>query len=156
MLNLRDRQFLQDQIDAFNMLQDLPDIGDALDKLNFEGDINETLQRNLAWRASHLSAKNNFWNSAYGDLPRQLVEDANVGFSYLDSNGEHLVPSLEPQMFSRHPVYRDAVLVRNLFRCFHRGDGSTLSCTIDSETCDANSDRISPYHEPSNWHQLPR
>ena len=150
MLNLRDRQFLQDQIDAFNILQAVPNIGDALDHLNFEGDTNETLQRNLAWRASHLSTKNNFWNSAYGDLPRQLVEDANVGFSYLDSNGEHHVPSLYPQMFSRHPVYRDAVLVRNLFRCFHRGDGSTPSCTIDSETCVTDKDRISPYHEPSD------
>lgn len=133
------------------MLQDVPGIGDALDKLNFEGDTNDTLQSILAHRASHLGAKVGFWNSAYGDLPRQLVEDANVGFSYLDTNGEHHVPSLDPQMFSRHPVYRDAVLVRNLFRCFHRGDGSTPSCTINSETCVANNDRIPPHHEPSNW-----
>lgn len=137
------------------MLQDVPGIGDVLDKLNFEGDTNDTLQNILAHRASHLGAKVGFWNSAYGDLPRQLIEDANVGFSYIDTNGEQHVPSLDPQMFSRHPVYRDAVLVRNLFRCFHRGDGSTPSCTINSEACVANNDRIPPHHEPSNGNKLP-
>lgn len=107
------------------MLQDVPGIRAALDNSNFEGDVNATLQRLLAWRGSHLGTRCDFWNSAYGDLPRQLIEDANVGFSYLDSNGEHHVPSLDPQMFTRHPVYRNVVLVRNLFRCFHRGDGIT-------------------------------
>ena len=129
-LNLRDRTFLKDQIDAFNLLQRVPEIQSFLDHLNFKSDSNLHLRKNLEWRASHMHANMDFWHLTHADFPRQLVEDTNIGYTYDDPKANIRIADLEEQLFSQHPVYKNAILVRNMCRTWHRGDGE---CGLSNE-----------------------
>ena len=127
-LNFRDRRYLQDQIDVFNILRDIPTLRQKLDSTNWAKDRNDNLLMDIEWRVKRDGTTSGFWDLARSDLPGQLTEGA---------GGTSSEPNMQPtaeideQMLSRHKIYSDAVLVRDSFRCFLRRDGKCL-CTLKS------------------------
>ena len=122
-LNFRGRQKLQDQSDVFNILHESPHLSSELDELTFKYHENGPFGRNLQWRADTLGIKRGFWNDVQSDLPWQLDEGIRSNFSKIEVTKGSLAPEIGQQMLSRHPLYSNAVLVRDYFRCFPRDDG---------------------------------
>ena len=122
-MNFRGRQYLQDQSDVFNILQDSPSLSAELDKLTLKDDADDSLQSHLLWRADHLGTNHGFWNDVQSDLPWQLDEGIRSNFSKLEVTKDLLAPKIGKQMLSRHPIYSEVVLVRDHFRYFPRTDG---------------------------------
>lgn len=119
-LTFRERQYLQDQVDVFNILRDLPTLRQKLDSANWAKDRNDSLLIDIQWRAKHYGTTSGFWDLARSDLPGQLTEGA--GGAPIEPNMQP-TPEIDEQILSRHKVYSDAVLVRDSFQCIHRGDG---------------------------------
>ncbi|KAL8683968.1 MAG: hypothetical protein Q9224_006643, partial [Gallowayella concinna] len=118
-LNLRDRQHLQDQIDVFNILKEFTKVTRKLRRQNLQRKSTAG-SRSFGVQEERFS----FWDHARSDLPLLLTE-GNFGIS----GSSILSPSLavEDQMLSRHPNYKGVILVRDLFQSFHRGDGFLLT-----------------------------
>ena len=127
-LNFRERQYLQDQVDVFNILRDVPTLRQKLDSASWAKDRNDNLLIDIQWRAKQGGTASGFWDLARSDLPGQLTEGA--GDPPLDPNMQP-TPEIDEQMLSRHKMYADAVLVRDSFQCFPRRDGKCL-CTLQS------------------------
>ncbi|KAL8635932.1 MAG: hypothetical protein Q9228_006622 [Teloschistes exilis] len=102
-LNIRDRQYLQDQLDIFNLLS------------------------NAAWRAFHMSGRSGFWDTVHSDLPRQLGEGTQSSFFDSDITMNPPAARLEEQLLSQHPRYKGTLLVRNPLRLSYRPDGFILT-----------------------------
>lgn len=122
-LNFRSRQYLQDQSDVLNILHESPHICSELDRLTFKYSAGGLVDDELEWRAGHLGIKRGFWNDVQSDLPWQLDEGIRSDFSKLEVAKGLLAPKIGQQLLSRHPVYSNAVLVRDYFRYIPRGDG---------------------------------
>ena len=124
-LNIRERQILQDKLDVFNILHNLnPFFSRDVDVVNWEGDQNPNLRNDISWSAEHRGRPNTFWNLVRSDLPWQLTEGIR---SDLDEPDTFRIPEFEDQMLSQHGVYSRATLVRDSFQCFPRHDGMTLT-----------------------------
>ena len=120
-LSLRERRYLQDQVDVFNILRDIPELNQRLNSVNQHPE--HGLYYDMVWRAGHLGGSRDFWDFARSDMPWQLTEGIR---SDLDEPDMYQIPEFENQMLSQHGVYSKAVLVRDSFRCFSRNDGMTL------------------------------
>ena len=122
-ITLRDRQYLQDQLDVFNILRKIPDLTTDLDRDNrrfpWDSDMHEDIRRT----AKQFKIGTDFWQLGTTDIPWQLGEGTR--FSLLDTDlGTNAVSlTVEEQQLSRHPRYENSVLVRALFQCYHRADG---------------------------------
>ena len=127
-LNFRERQYLQDQVDVFNILRDIPTLRQKLDSANWAKDRNDSLLIDIEWRAKNDGTTSGFWDLARSDLPGQLTEGA--GGPPIEPNMQP-APEIDEQMLSRHKMYSDAVLVRDSLHCFLRRDGRCL-CTLQS------------------------
>lgn len=87
----------------------------------------------LRWRTTHLGLTQNwktlpdYWTACTSDIPSQLTEGLlATDYEPLDS----LYPTLwqsDKQIIHKHNFFGSAQLVRDLFRCFHRGDGFLLT-----------------------------
>ena len=122
--SLRERRYLQDQVDVFNILRDIPELNQRLSSVNWMEHQKSKLYRDILWRAEHLGRSCDFWDFARSDMPWQLTEGIRSDLDELDM---HQIPEFENQMLSQHGVYSKAVLVRDSFRCFGRADGMTLT-----------------------------
>ena len=128
-LNLRERQHLQDQTHVFAILKDLPALSRRLDLATWEHDRNDNLQVDVEWRADRFERRHGFWDHARADLPWQLTEGIRSDSEFL--NVQH-APEFDSQMLSRHGFFSKAILVRDSFKCIHRGDGMM---PIDGSIC---------------------
>ena len=118
-LNFRGRQYLQDQSDIFNILRESPRL---IKELKFPAPTNHADKSFQAiLQRSELSY--DFWNNVQPDLPWQLDEGIRSVFSKVELAQASLAPKVGRQLLSRHPIYTNAVLVRDYFRCFPRNDG---------------------------------
>ncbi|KAL9629688.1 MAG: hypothetical protein Q9164_006768, partial [Protoblastenia rupestris] len=125
--NFRHRQNFQEMRDVYLLLRDRQELQHDLDQSTWKADQNASLHHDIDWRADHLALEPTFWNLVSSDMPWQLSEGLSMG-SLCPKDG--LAPigrHVETQTLSMHPFYKDANLVRDPFRTFHRGDGFLLT-----------------------------
>ena len=125
--SLRDRQYLQDQLDTFNILREDPELSSELDKENEEHDWFSSLNENADDIARQYNIGKDFWQHGTTDIPWQLGEGTR--FSLLDTDlGTNAVAlTVDDRILSRHERYANSVLVRALFQCYYRTDGEHTS-----------------------------
>ena len=68
-----------------------------------------------------------FWNLVSSDMPWQLHEGLSMGSLGPKDGLKPVGRQVDRQTLSMHPFYENAHLVRDPFRCFHRGDGFLLT-----------------------------
>lgn len=119
-LSFRNRQYLRDQIDVFNILKHFGRLSDRLTARQALTSHNSVMMENMQWRSEHFGERLDFWNLARADLPSQLTEGTYGDYEMLDSLQ---AAEVDEQFLSRHSAYAGAVLVRDVFRSFNRGDG---------------------------------
>lgn len=121
-LNFRGRQYLQDQSDVFNILRESPNLSAELDKLTHMYDVYESFRR-ISGLIVDIS-RYKYWDNVQSDLPWLLDGGIRSDFFKIELAKGSLAPEIGQQLLSRHPIYSNAVLVRDYFRCFPRDDGS--------------------------------
>jgi hypothetical protein len=78
----------------------------------------------LEWRAKHLGVKTDFWSDVRADIPYQLTEVNAIEYPSGPLDGPcPLSSDIVQQTLWESSVYKNAQLVRNPFKCFHRSDG---------------------------------
>ena len=122
-LSLRDKQYLQDQLDVFNILRDFEDLTSDLDLQNTGAAWDSTINQDINRTARRFDIDTDFWQLAMSDIPWQLGEGTRTSLLDTDLGTNEISLTIEDQILSRHPRYANAVLVRALFQCYHRGDG---------------------------------
>ena len=134
-LNFRSRARFQEMRDVRSLLQCLDHLQEDLNKCTWERyrpsdkNTDSTILDDLKWRATHLNITQDFntipdfWTQVSSDIPWQVTEGlAMASYGPLDG----LKPTLQKidhQALWDHDFFGSAQLVRDPFRCFHRGDG---------------------------------
>jgi hypothetical protein len=122
-LNFRHKEDVQDLRDAYCLLSEITSLDSLLDKNCLAGDRNEKVRSNLEWRAEHFDTKLKYWDLVASDVPWQLSDyfplRSSVPLARIKPNKK----SNDLGILSEHPKFRDAQLVVNELRCFHREDG---------------------------------
>ena len=98
------------------------EIQDILDQKVFDSGHNQYLAKDVRWRGHHLRLKPTFWQTVKSDLP-WLLSDGDLNMKSPAAVSRETNLELKKQTLQDHPVYRDAYVARDSFRCFHRGDG---------------------------------
>ena len=127
-LSLRDRQYLQDQLDVFNILKGIEGLSHDLEFSSPESDGGEVVSKliqDIKNGVLHFGVKANFWHLATTDIPWQLQEGTRTSLLDTDLLTNPVAANIEEQLLSRHGRYENAVLVRDLFQCYHRADGTS-------------------------------
>ena len=125
-LNFRHRRSCQEMRDVWYFLHNRKDLNEYLDDITWKNDQNASLHHDVDWRADHLATEPTFWNAVQSDMPWQLSEGLAMGAQGPKDGLTAITRHIEPQTLSMHPFYKDAQMVRNPFRTFHRGDGFLL------------------------------
>jgi hypothetical protein len=112
-------------MDTFNILQDFRHLTGELDAINFDRNVDSILQGDLIYRSHSMAASTQCWHLAYSDIPRQLGEGMPGDVPAVEGGSKIILPELSDHMLSHHPRYRDSVMVRDPFRCFDGGDGTS-------------------------------
>jgi hypothetical protein len=116
-----------DTRDVFKMLSSKMSVNEPLKKrLNSSSrtSMDPVMVDDLEWRAKHLGLETDFWADARADIPYQLTEVNAIEYPSGPLDGPcPLSSSILQQTLWDNPVYKNAQLVRNPFRCFHRSDG---------------------------------
>lgn len=126
-LNFRHRENFQEMRDVYLLLNENKKLHDDLNESTWKADQNASLHSDIDWRADHLAMEPNFWNLVAADMPWQLSEGLAMGTLGPRDGLRPIVRHVDKQILSSHPFYREAQLVRNPFRTFHRGDGFLLT-----------------------------
>ena len=106
---------MQDQLDAFWIIRESNCLGNEFDQYDFQQDPVASLHREFTQELR--------WDDVLSDLPWQLGEGIRSSYTKMEVAQNLLAPRVDQQMLSRHPVYSNAVLVRDHFRCFPHDDG---------------------------------
>lgn len=125
-VSLRDRQFLQDQLDVFNILRGFEDLTRDLDAHNLPRDMGSGMEANVRSTAKRLDIGDDFWQLGATDVPWQLGEGLRSSLLDVDLGTNPVLSTVEEQRLSRHPRYQNAALVRSLFQTYQRSDGRSL------------------------------
>ncbi|KAL9102673.1 MAG: hypothetical protein Q9163_002195 [Psora crenata] len=125
--NFRHRDNVQEMRDVYLLLRDWQELQHDLDLSTWKADHNASLHHDVDWRADHLATQPTFWNLVGSDMPWQLSEGLSMGSLTPKDGLQPVGRHIEPQTLSMHPFYKDAHLVRDPFRTFHRGDGFLLT-----------------------------
>ncbi|KAL8658515.1 MAG: hypothetical protein Q9202_007534 [Teloschistes flavicans] len=139
LLNFRSRSRFQEMRDVHAWFQHMHDLDSDLDRSSWENykssaeNKGNTILDDLKWRATHLNITQDFqtlpdfWTQVRSDMPWQLTEGLAMS-SYGPLDG--LKPTFQDcdqQALRNHDFFGSAQLVRDPFRCFHRGDGFLLT-----------------------------
>ena len=76
-MSLRDKQYLQDQLDVFNILRDFDSLMDDFDIRSIswsDGSARHGMQEELETTAMNFDVGTTFWHSTLTDIPWQLGE----------------------------------------------------------------------------------
>ena len=122
-ISLRDRQYLQDQLDVFNILREFKDLTKDLDAENQQHGWDTNIHEEIDWTAKQFNIGKDFWQLATSDIPWQLGEGTRTSLLDTDLGTNTISLTVEEQLLSRHPRYAHSVLVRALFQCYHRTNG---------------------------------
>ena len=126
-LNFRHRDNFQTMRDIYVLLHDKSELHDDLNESTWRADRNANLHKDVDWRGGHLDMKPSFWNLVDSDMPWQLSEGLAMGSMGPRDGLQPILRHVDRQILSSHPFYKNAQLVRNPFRTFHRSDGFLLS-----------------------------
>lgn len=125
LMNFRERDYLRNLNTVYMILQELKtqdkDILAELDRDADEG-LSMSLRGNLKWRRNHLGIDEPFWNLHGPDNPTHASE----GLALRHEPKDQITPiarDIEESALSQYHAFKDAQLVRNAFRAFHRPDG---------------------------------
>jgi hypothetical protein len=123
-LNFRSRENIQEKRDAFLILSKLDRLEHRLNQISNDSINHGRLGGDINWRAGHHGTTADYWTLVKIDMPWQLSEGITVDNP---KPGDKLSISrnIDKQVLSKHPFYKNAQLVRNPFRCFHRPDGNS-------------------------------
>ncbi|KAL6713756.1 hypothetical protein ACLMJK_008248 [Lecanora helva] len=116
-LNSRQRQDLQDQLDVFKLLQGIPEFTAKLQTHHLKRSKNSILDIEAQTQRPGF-----FWVSVKSDLPSQLTE---VQYDSLNLGHTLQWAEIDDQILSLHADYGESVLVRDSFQTFHRADGKS-------------------------------
>ncbi|KAL8692000.1 MAG: hypothetical protein Q9218_002892 [Villophora microphyllina] len=121
--SLRDAQYLQDQLDVFNILRDFGSLMDDFDIRSQTSNaitVRPRLKNSLKWTASNNDVGTSYWHQTITDIPWQLGEGTRTSLLDTDLGVNPASTVIQEQFLSRHPSYENAILVRSLFQCYHR------------------------------------
>lgn len=126
-LNFRHRENFQEMRDVYLLLHENKVLHEDLNESTWKSDQNASLHSDIDWRANHLAMDPTFWNLVDSDMPWQLSEGLAMGSLGPRDGLRPVSRHVDKQTISSYPFYKDAQLVRNPFRTFHRGDGFLLT-----------------------------
>ncbi|KAL9628878.1 MAG: hypothetical protein Q9204_005599 [Flavoplaca sp. TL-2023a] len=122
--SLRDKQYLQDQLDVFNILRGLDSLMDDFDipstSRTEEQPSQPNMNRTMESMAEMYDLGTSFWHLCLTDIPWQLGEGTRTSLLDADLGINPASTIVQNQFLSRHPSYENAVLVRSLFQCYQR------------------------------------
>ena len=134
-LNLIDRSRFQKMRDVYHFLHDEYTLTEQLNEDCWAGFEPSSQTKGLGvlddlrWRTTHLGLAQDwkslpdFWTAGCADVPWQLVEGgARPVYGPLDGLDATLWQS-DKQALHSHRFFGSVQAVRDVFRCFHRGDG---------------------------------
>ncbi|KAL8784323.1 MAG: hypothetical protein Q9213_004032 [Squamulea squamosa] len=138
-LNFCDRDDFQNMRDVYRFLQGNKVLTKELDRECWDGfePTSKTEGRglldDLQWRNTHLGLAEDwhtlpgYWAACNSDVPWQITEGLSMpNYGPLEGLQPKLWQS-DKQALHKHRFFGSAQLVRDLFRCFHRGDGFLLT-----------------------------
>ena len=122
-LSLRDSDIVQDQLDVFNLLQDVP------------GSLQKHLQNPWASEQDFKYIKagsTNFWRAAASDMPGPLAQT-----SMIDPNRFHRGQTSKDflstkQCLGRHPDFKNLMLTTDNMTCVSRNDGEYMNSSREA------------------------
>ena len=136
-LNLVDRAGFQKMRDVYHFLHDEHTVTELLNNdcwAGFEPSSQTEglgVLDDLRWRTTHLGLAEDwntlpdYWTACCSDVPCQLTEGvARAGYGPLEGLNATLWQS-DKQALHKHSFFGSAQVVRDPFRCFHRGDGKS-------------------------------
>jgi hypothetical protein len=126
-LDITHKDEYRDIRDVYKMLSSKVTVNDSLkEQLNTSSrtSMDPVMVDDLEWRAKHLGLKTDFWSDVRADIPYQLTEVNAIEYPSgpLDGPCPLSSPILQQTLWE-NAFYKNAQLVRNPFRCFHRSDG---------------------------------
>ena len=142
-LNFCDRERYQQMRDTYHYLHDVNIVSAYLNKDCWTGfpppevTKGKGLLDDLKWRTTHLGLASDwntlpdFWTTCASDISWQLTEGVSFPhYGPLDGLRPTLWQS-DTQALLKNAFFESAQLVRDPFRCFHRGDGEFCCSTLD-------------------------
>lgn len=143
LLQLRNREELQEQRTTYDLLKPDETIQPILNQFIFANNRNENIEKDLEWRKIHLGRPLGFWDAVATDIPYQMSDGVALpAFSPVRAGSlGNEKRELDPTMLPKHQQFENSQLVRNVFRTWHRSDGEALFQSVqtdDSVTDDFN------------------
>ncbi|KAL8994979.1 MAG: hypothetical protein Q9169_005198 [Polycauliona sp. 2 TL-2023] len=123
--SLRDKQYLQDQLDVFNILRGHASLMDDLDVRSpsrDEPEVNWSMKK----MAKMYNVGTSFWHLCLTDIPWQLGEGTRTSLLDVDLGINPASTTVQDQFLSRHPSYESAVLRSRQTNKFQRNDSVNL------------------------------
>ncbi|KAL8979369.1 MAG: hypothetical protein Q9205_005279 [Flavoplaca limonia] len=115
-MSLREKQYLQDQLDVFNILRGFDSLMDDFDihsKSRTEEQLAQPkMNRRMKSMAKMYDLGTSFWHLCLTDIPWQLGEGTRTSLLDADLGINPASTIVQDQFLSRHPSYENAVLVR--------------------------------------------
>lgn len=157
--SLRDRQYLQDQLDVFNILRGLDSLMDDFDirskSRTEEQPVQPRMNRKMKSMAKMYDLGTSFWHLCLTDIPWQLGEGTRTSLLDADLGINPASTIVQDQFLSRHPSYENAVLVRSLFQCYQR-TGQHILFNSNGTQAYLTTYRLRANNVPARWCQLPQ
>ncbi|KAI4163034.1 MAG: hypothetical protein LQ342_003352 [Letrouitia transgressa] len=125
-INLRGIVEMQEDLEAFCLLRNFPELAQALESANFYRQEDDTLSRTVNRRAWMYGFNKDYWTLTQSDLSWQLGEGIRADPRDADVEMNDFDWKLEEQILSQHPGFRHVILARDSFRALYR-DGFALT-----------------------------
>ena len=120
-MSFYNRHLYKDQVDAWNLLSQFGSLKNGPTEDLTLG-LGEIVADDLAWRGEVAPQEVGFWGLAMADMPYSIFDRV---LGDLDLRNRKLPEDTSDldQSISRHPSFKDALLMISHFRAFHRDDG---------------------------------
>lgn len=117
------RHLYEDQVKAWNFLSQVDSLQNGPTEDLLKG-FSEIMAGDLEWRGGVAQQDLDFWTLAKADMPYSMF-DRVLGDIDLRNRKLPQDMSVLDQSISRHPTFKDSLLMISHFRAFHRDDGTS-------------------------------